>query len=287
MKRLVALSLTPLLLLGLAASARADVYAVDWDINNGVSSLYRLNTTTGVASTVGLTGIVRLVGLAESSTGTLYSVNESDTSNVSSNLYTINPTTGVATLVGPLGFAVAEGDLTIDPSTGTLYVANAGPDQLLRVNPITGAATLVGSGVPGRDVSALLFSGNVLYGLALNDASPDTLNTINTTTGAGTQVGATSTNLGVIAAMGQDPSNGKTFIAGPLTNFGNDNRLFTENLTTGAATSPVTISGIRFSISGVAPIAAVTSVPEPSQLVLAGVGLAAAGLVRLRRRVGK
>jgi hypothetical protein len=244
------------------------LYAVDWDVNNRNSSLYTLNTTTGAATLIGSTTVARLIGLAESSSGTLYSVNESDVSATSSNLYTINPSTGAATLVGALGVAVAEGDLAFDPATGQLYVANALTDQLLRVNTTTGAATVVGNfGTPGRDVSGMTFTNGTAYGLALNDANPDTIVTINTTTGAATTVGQTGTSLGVLAALTHDSSSGLNYMGGPLSNFGTNTELYTVNLTTGAATPVTAITGVTFSLSGLAPIPAVTSVPEPASVI--------------------
>ena len=275
MKRLPAFGLAALLLA--SVSARADMYAVDWDINSADSNLYRLNATTGAATLIGDTGVVRLIGLGESSNGTLYSINESDVG-PPSNLYTINPTTGAATLVGSTGVNFAEGDLAIDPSTGTLYANNSSGDHLFQIDPTTGNATQVGTGITGRDISGMLFSGGTLFGLALNDASPDTFNTIDTTTGVGTSGPASGTNFGVVAALGSDPTTGLIYAGGPLTNFGSDNELYSTNLATTG--TPIAITGITHSLSGLAPAA----VPEPSGMVLAALGIIGLGGLRRANR---
>jgi hypothetical protein len=265
------------LALNFIGTAQASLLATDWGTT---SNLYSLNTTTGVAALIGSTGQILLIGLVVDADSTIYSISEE----ANSRLWTLNPNTGAATLVGSLGFNLQEGDMTISPVSGQMYVADGAGDTLYTVNKATGAATLVGSfGAAGRDVSGLQFIGSTLYGLALNDSAPDALVTVNPLTGLATTVGITGTNFGVIAAMGRDPGTGLTYIAGPSTSFGDDNQLYSINLTTGAATLVHSISGVTSSISGFS-VAGNPSIllPEPGGLLLAGIGLAA--LVGLRRR---
>jgi hypothetical protein len=259
--------------------AYADLLGTDW---TDVSSLYRINTTTGVATFIGSTGQTRMIGLVVDADNTIYAISEE----ANSRLWTLNPTTGAATLVGSLGFNLQEGDMTINPLTGEMFVADGAGDNLYRVNKSTASTTLVGSfGVNGRDVSGLQFINNTLYGLALRDSSPDILVTVNPLTGAATLVGNTGTNFGVIAAMGRDPASGTTFIAGPSTNFGNDNQLYSLNLTTGAATLVGPLTGVRGSISGFSVAGTPTILTaEPTSILMLGYGLALFGIPAYRRR---
>ncbi len=215
------------LFLGLIHTAPAT--AEFFGVNIGSSNLYRIDINTRVATLIGSTGLANLIGLAVDMDGTIYTINESS----SAQLWKLNPTTGAATLVGATGLSIQEGDMTIHPRTGTLYVAIGSPDRLYTVDKRTGAATLVGN--TERDVSGLTFVENTLYGLALRDQGPDLLVQIDATTGATKIIGETGTNFGFIAAMAYDPVSGIVYIAGPSTNFGNDNKLYKVNLNTGGA----------------------------------------------------
>ena len=117
------------------------------------------------------------------------------------------------------------------------------------------------------------------------DAPPDILVTVDPSTGAATLIGETGTNFGVIAAMGRDPANETTFIAGPLTSFVNDHQLYSLNLGTGAATLVGSLTDVQYSISGFSvagspPI--LNTVPEPSTLLFISSGLI--GLIDYGRR---
>ena len=210
----------------------------------GSSNLYRIDINTRVATLIGPTGLANLIGLAVDIDGTIYTINESS----SAQLWKLSPTTGAATLVGSTGLWIQEGDMTIDPRTGTLYVAIGSPDRIYTVDKRTGTANLVGN--TERDVSGLTFVGNTLYGLALRDWEPDLLVQIDATTGATKIIGETGTNFGVIAAMAYDPVSGMVYIAGPSTKLGNDNKLYEVNLNTGAAALLGDLIGVNHSLSG-------------------------------------
>ena len=280
-KRLLAYSaLTPLLLLVSAKDAKASLLGTDW--SNFNSNLYSIDTNTGTATLIGPTGQIRMIGLVVDVDSTIYAISEEP----NSRLWTLNPTTGSSTLVGLLGFNLQEGDMTIDPVSGDMYVANGSGDNLYIVNKGTAAATLVGSfGAAGCDVSGLQFFDGTLYGLALRDGDPDVLGTVNIASGLFTTIGATGTNCGVIAALGRDPASGTTYIGCPNTAFGNDNMLYAVDLTTGASVLSNALTGVTSSISGFSVAgepSILKPVPEPtSTLSLLALGtLGAASTIK-------
>jgi hypothetical protein len=197
----------------------------------GVSftDLYRINTTTGVATDLGTIQNGPGVGfnaLVFGTNGVLYSAGNSST-----NLYSINPTTLVATNLGNIG-ADSGGDLAF--VGGNLYLSSS-LDHLIRINNPSGPAT-------GTDLGPIGFAN--VFGLASPDnatlygvAGTQVL-TINIATGAGTLVSD-------YGGHGLGQAFGESFI--------------TE---------------------------AVGSVPEPSALLLLGIGVAAVlGSSVLRRRI--
>jgi hypothetical protein len=271
-----------LLAVGIFASigvANASLLATDWTAS---SSLYSLNTTTGVATLIGSTGQTQMIGLVVDTNSTIYAISEE----ANSRLWTLNPTTGLATLVGSTGFNLQEGDMTIDPVSGAMYVADGAGDKLYTINKATGATTLVGSfGALGRDVSGLQFLNGNLYGLALREPGPAELLQINPATAAVTNIGSTGVSFGVIAAMGRDPATNLVYVGGPTTNFGSDNELYTINLATGATTLVGPISGIQGSLSGFSVSGSPTILnPTPEPATLGLTGLALCGLAVFHRR---
>ncbi|MDZ4713190.1 MAG: T9SS type A sorting domain-containing protein [bacterium] len=115
-------------------------------IGAGVGNLVRIDTTTGVITTIApLTGMSAghtLTGMAwDKTSSTMYVVT---TNGSAGTLYTINLTTGALTTVAAV---MAGTTLPIDISisnTGIMYSCDIGTDVLNTINKTTGAATLVG-----------------------------------------------------------------------------------------------------------------------------------------------
>ncbi len=134
--------------------------------------LLTINTSTGVATSVGALGFGGVEGLAfDPNTNTLYG---SDIG--TGELLTIDTSTGVGTSVGALGFG-SVGGLAFDPNTNTLYGSDFFADELVTINTSTGAATSVGplgfSSVQGLAVvpepSTVILAAIGLVGLAAFD----------------------------------------------------------------------------------------------------------------------
>jgi len=109
-----------------------------------ITTLFTLDMTTGVSTTLGDTGTALGIWIAIDNAGIIYMADIGDDS-----LYTLDSTTGVGTLVGPLGVDLnfaQEAD--IDVLSNTLYMASytaAGESRVFSVNTATGASTLVGT----------------------------------------------------------------------------------------------------------------------------------------------
>jgi len=144
---------------------------------------------------------------------------------------------------------LGEGDLAFRPSDGMGFLASALDASLNPVNDFytfnidTGTSARLGSTGVGIDAMAFDSSGT-LYALGQGDAA---LYTINTTNGATTKVGDLGVEQGSpIGAMAFAP-NGVLYAS-------IDDRLFTINKTTGAA-SPVSSTVLDFGFSSVSGLA--------------------------------
>jgi outer membrane protein assembly factor BamB len=118
----------------------------------GVDTLFSVDETTGVASTIGSLGIPLLSGLAfDPISGGLFGTT------FNGDLYSVNATTGAATFLGPIaGTTSGVARIAFDPS-GTLFGITSGlavPKQLVTIDLSTFAATQVAQ-----------FSGNQMYAL--------------------------------------------------------------------------------------------------------------------------
>jgi hypothetical protein len=191
-------------------------------------------------------------------------------------LYQVNPTTGNLTIVASVSPANGIG---LGSTSSGLYMQGA-PNDLYSINPLTGAtAPISGSSfVPGfaspysfsEDGSTLYVSANAtLYSVNLGAS------------GALTTVGNFGPSISMYSML---------FEGGVLYGAANGVAIDTINTTTGAATTLAAgLSGLgtaNAAIAGLAPDVPVTSsTPEPSSLLLMGLGLA--GFVCLRRKLAR
>ncbi len=112
-------------------------------------SLYTIDTVTGNATLVGLTGLSAGNGLAFATDGTLYALS----GGASPVLVTLDPATGsvLTTLsCGPDNFLHG---LTVRPSDGALLATrgqSGGGDRVIEIDPVTGATTQLGSSLVGN-----------------------------------------------------------------------------------------------------------------------------------------
>jgi len=125
-------------------STMSSLYAVGGSSN---LVLYSINSSTGAATPIGLTGISlgpwRDLSVNSS---TLYYGNGAD-------LYTLNTTTGLATLVGAFGNGAVIGALVTQG--GILYGGDEGNFTIDTINTTTGAATPVPGGMIVSDIWGL------------------------------------------------------------------------------------------------------------------------------------
>ena len=216
-------------------------------IGDNNNALFRVNTTTGVATRIGRAtsfgvGETSPGGLAYGN-GVLYMVGaETDA------LYTLNTTTGVATRIGSASaFGVSErapSGLAYDPNNNILYMIGDNNNALFRVNTTTGVATRIGSATSFNANESLPGglaydpNNNILYMIGDNN---NALFRVNTTTGVATRIGSASIFGGseeTPSGLAYDPNNNILYMVGVETD-----ALYTLNTTTGVATRIGSASG--------------------------------------------
>ncbi|MEP4076594.1 DUF6923 family protein [Haloferula sp.] len=129
--------------IGMAYDPKNEVLYVS---DSDTDSLYRVNTTTAVATLIGSTtdGGPRsdnITGLAyDPENGILYGG-----SALTDSLYTVDTTDGSLTLIGAFGYNSATLGLAYDWVNSVLYLNDSSSESLHTVNTSTGVATLVGA----------------------------------------------------------------------------------------------------------------------------------------------
>jgi hypothetical protein len=249
------------------------VYAED-----ALSNLYTINTATGAASSpIGNSGN-NIIGIEVRGDGTLWGASTSA-------LYSINPSNAVAMLVGSFGPSFSLFDLRFDTS-GDLFLE--GNKSLYSVNTATGAATLIGN--TGFSVSALFYFGATLYGFVPNGTI-----TIDTTTGVGTPL-ANNASLGTIYGTAHlvpgvpGDVNFDGAVNGLDISLVSSHWLQTGLGTPGDANGDRVVNGLDISViashwlqTGSGGAGTGSAVPEPSAIMLAGVGALVLLVMRSRR----
>ena len=128
---------------GLAWNANDNtMYALS--TNNGTSTVYTIDVSTGAMTAIGNTGTALSIWLAIDNNGNAYTADIADDS-----LYSVDLGTGAGTLVGALGLNINFAqDADFDPADGTLYMAayiGGGVNSWASVDTTTGVATPLGT----------------------------------------------------------------------------------------------------------------------------------------------
>jgi hypothetical protein len=285
----------------ITASANADsfAYVIGNDDANGTSHFGMVDLTTGAFHQIGPNSPVGSEGLAAGPNGSLFTLA------YNSDLYSINPTTGAFGLVGPTGLGDCTtpsspcgptSNLTLGSANGMIYATDF-QNNLYKVNPLTAAATLIGpTGIPAIPfVPATLNADGTInfYEEALFGAGGKLYATFDALVFDFTTSSPVSVAVAPILYQ-IDPSTGLATVVGPTdlaigAVVGVNGTNYTFNLLRGQISSLDLASGNTTFVNDTDPTAgtirgaAAAAVPEPASIALAGLGLIAAFLLKVRR----
>ena len=236
------------------------------------STLLDVTVSPFSSTAIGTSTLGRFSGIDfDPVTGALYASSGFSGATNPDSLFTLDKTTGAATLVGAIGTSPGGvTDLAFDLS-GTLFGTNR--FELMSISTATGQATILNNSFGGFIESiAVDPTTNILYGLDFDDGD---LYSIDKTTGVTTTLGSFGALSADITGFGIDSTG--NFYASVGRGVGD---IFALNI----ATFSASLVGDAFAGS-VSDIAFEHSnVPEPSTLVLALVGIAAAAVASRKRR---
>jgi hypothetical protein len=252
----------------LVQAAHASVYIADIYGNLG-----KVDTTTGVTSTIGNMGVALTDITADpSSSGQwLWGVD-------STNLYRINALTAATTVVGSLGSGPNSGSnaLVVNPSTGIVYLASTASKFLFTVDTTTGFATSVGGDTGWWSAGDLAFFNGELYWSVKSTSSSTTNHLVKLTLPDMVPVedrgtirlnNATGATLKLVWGLAVDQdAYGNDVLYGFS---GNNTNIYSFNNPTENAF--VTLAG-NYGGSGLGPAyGASEAIPEPATLVVWGI----------------
>ncbi len=230
-----------------------------------LKNLYDVDTTTGLASNGRGDDPAGFAGIANSPTDILYGLTNTEF------IYAINPADGAGAFVSLVNSPFGEGDIDFDPISGTMYAIGFAGNALYTVDPTDGSFTDIGDMIGLSDPSGMAFNDNgQLYVI---DSVTDSLYEIDPANAAIISTTPLSSPLGEYVGMDFHPSTGMLFVADGGSN--STDLLYTldtgsGNLSSVGTTKTGGLSGLEFVI------------PEPTTLMLAGIGFA--GLIARRRR---
>jgi len=275
---------------GVAINSQGMIFVSDV----GTQTIDEVNPNTGMVTTYSGNGVGsgaaldRPLEMAFGASGTLYVANGANSDSTS--VIAIAPNGDRTVVAGNNGsstnvFAQSLNGLTIDPTSGNLYVATATGHTIYQVTP-GGSVTTVytnSTSPPLAEPQGLtLNSGQILY--ANGGTANPAIYSVNPTTGVPTLVSnnftvGTSDLFGV--AVGGNGTIYATSIASPdIVIYAIDPTTGNATVLAGNGTGGTTFGDLSY---GIAVYPSISSIPEPSSVILLALGITGLIFSRLRR----